>query len=300
VPHLRRNVLPGWLCFSIVAALTVVAWLTGGRGYAADTALPTATPQNAAELAERPAQVEVAVVEVKFAQRRRLHFLSATANFRAENNLPVAIRDADFGRFQQVGIKDLRAQFLGRKIRARGTVIRDEGQWLLLVTAPEQIELLDGAAKPKNAVVPSQLEIINEQGKSTVLAVPLAAELPRTTVALEHDGKQESYEGVSLAVLLERAGVVLGAEARGSLLGRYVVVSAQDGYAAVFSLAEIDPYFAQQPGVLADRLNGDGLAEAKMPLQVVVPGDKHRRRWVYQVNRIEVRNALDKPAAAKP
>ncbi len=298
-----REHRPYWFwdaCSSIIAALTMVAWLASSSSYAADSALPTVTPQNAAQRLDRPAQLEMAVVEVKFAQRRKLHFLSATANFRADNNLPVAISDVNIARFRQAGIEDLSVHYLGQKIRARGTVIRDEGQWLLLIRGPDQIEIIDGPAPPEKAAISSQLVIVNEQGKQTVLAVPLAADLPRGKVSLEHDGKREMYEGVPLVALLERAGVVMGSEARGPLLGRYVVVRARDGYAVVFSLAEMDPYFAPQPGLLADRRNDANLPETRMPLQVVMPGDKHRRRWVGQVNRIEVRNALDKATADKP
>ena len=284
-------------CGVTLCVLVAVARMASGAGLADEWALPLVTWENAKEHADQPARLEATVVEVKFAQRRKLHFLSATPNFRADNNLPVAIRDADIAKFHEAGIKDMSARYLGQKIRARGTVVRDEGQWLLVVTSPGQIELQDNSPKPAAS---SKLVVINEHGAGTTLTVPLAAELPRSKIAVEHEGKQETYEGISLAALLERAGVRLGAEARGKLLGRYVVVRARDGYAAVFSVAEVDPFLVERPALLADRVNGESLPATKAPLQIVLPGDKHRRRWVGQVISIEVRNALDQPAAGKP
>jgi hypothetical protein len=292
----------GWL----LAALAWI-WISAGVCRAEEGEVPVLSAENAPELAEEPARIEATIVEVKFAERRKLHFLSATPNFRAKSNLPIAIRAADFEKFRSAGIKDLAAHYLGRTIRAQGVVTRDEGQWLLVVNSPKNIEVLDKPADEKPAdklkvvdAVPARLVIANEDGKETTLTVPLPADLPRSKIALEHDAQPEAYEGVSLAALLERSGVRLGAEARGTLLGRYVVIRAQDGYAALFSLAEVDPYFSEHPAILAERVNSQSLVAKRAPLQVVVPGDKHRRRWVGQVIRIEVRNALDKPAAGKP
>ena len=130
--------------------------------------------------------------------------------------------------------------------------------------------------------------------------MPLAEGLPRSKVTVEHEGKEDAYEGVTLAALFQRADVPLGDEARGNMLGRYLVVRAQDGYAAVFSVAEVDPFYTDKPALVADRLNGGELVASRSPLQIVASGDKHRRRWVGQVIRIEVHNALDTPPAGSP
>jgi hypothetical protein len=243
------------------------------------------------------AAIEVTVVEVKFAQRRKLHFLSASANFRSESNMPVAIRAADLEAFQKAGIPDLSAQYLGKRIRARGRVVQDEGQWLLMVAAPTDIEVVDQEA---TATERREIVIVDERGQATRVTFPLAAEVQRTTAVLEHEGAKEAFHGVTLAELLSRAKILLGAEARGDKLRRYVIVKGHDGYSALFSVAEIDPYFAQQPALLADDLNGQPLPAPHGPLRLVVPGDKHRRRWVGQVATIEVHNALEKPTASAP
>jgi len=264
---------------------------------AANDAPPVVTAKTAKDHLGQVAIVESAVVEVKFAQRRQLHFLSFTSNFRSDDNVPVAIRSKDLSRFQDAGIKDLSAHYLGKTIRARGIVTRDEDQWLLVVASPRQIEVEGGSNESASK---SELVVVNEKGKRVAHSLASVAALPRNKVTAEHDGKSETYEGVLLADLLKQSDVVMGAEARGNLLGRYVLIKARDGYSAVFSLAEIDPYFAERPALLSDRLSNGSLPTNRAPLQVVVPGDKHRRRWVGQVISIEVRNALDKPAAAQP
>lgn len=257
--------------------------------------LPTVDSTNAARLEGQQASLELTVIEAKFAQRRGLYFLSGSANFRAGSNVPVAIRAADFERFRAAGVKDLAAHFRGHKIRARGKVTRDEGQWLLVVSAPDQLERLD---KAEDAASSNELLLVDEKGKETKVALPLQ-DLARNKVTVEHEGAAEHYEGVSLTALLERASIVLGAEARGRLLGRYLIVSGRDGYAAVFSLAEVDPFFAEKPALLADRMGGEALPADKAPLLLMLPGEKHRRRWVKQVIRIEVRNALEQPTDGK-
>ena len=68
------------------------------------------------------------------------------------------------------------------------------------------------------------------------------AAMPRVTLqGKAHDGKEHAFEGVALAELLHRAGLPQGEDLRGPLLARYVLVSAHDGYRAIFSLPELDP-----------------------------------------------------------
>jgi hypothetical protein len=279
---------------AILLALGALAWSATIAARAGD--LPVVSTANAAQLEGHLGSLELTVVEAKFAERRQLHFLSGAANFRAETNVPVAIREADFEKFHAAGIEDLAAHYLGRKIRARGAVTRDEGQWLLVVSSPEGIERLEKATPGQSG---NELLLVDQSGKHTTIALPIQ-DLPRSKVTVEHEGAAENYEGVSLAALLERSGIVMGAEVRGRLLGRYLIVTGRDGYAAVFSLAEVDPYFTEKPALLADRVHGEALPAANAPLQLVLPGEKHRRRWVKQVIRIEVHSALEKPADGKP
>jgi hypothetical protein len=80
-----------------------------------------------------------------------------------------------------------------------------------------------------------------------------------------------SYSGVRLATLLESAGAPAGAPAgakvKGSPARSYVIVSAADGYAAVFTLAELDTTAGACAPVLADRRNGLPIAADTGPFR---------------------------------
>src|SRR5271170_1739236 len=64
--------------------------------------------------------------------------------------------------------------------------------------------------------------------------------LPRQILKVinEHEGKEETYQGVPLAEILKRAGVPQGSELRGAAFAMYVRAEGADGYSVVFSLAE--------------------------------------------------------------
>jgi hypothetical protein len=282
---------------AVVVGALLLGYGNASAALAGDAALPELSRNNAAALSGREARLEIGVVEVKYAQRRKTHFLSASPNFRAPDNLPVAIRAGDLDKFHQAGIKDLAAEYLNREIRARGLVVQDEGQWLLVVESPDQIEVLQALAAP---AAETRLVIVDESGKPTELAVPLPADLPRAEYTFDHDGEKQTFSAVPLGALFERAAIVVGDASRGRLLGRYVLVTGRDGYTVAFSLAELDAYFANKPPLLAEQLNGGSLPDNRVPLQVVMPLDNHRRRWVGQVVRIEVHHALPVPRAEQP
>jgi len=164
---------------------------------------------------------------------------------------------------------------------------------LLLVAAPEAIELVTPAAKAPAAA--QTLVIVNQAGHKTTLSLPLPADWPRREVQVEHEGAQETYTGIPLSTVLEKAGVTLGADVRGAAAARYLIVTAADNYAALLSVPEVDPFFTDQLVLLGETQNGAPLAATSGPLQLVVPGDKRRRRWVSQVVRIVVHAPLNTP-----
>lgn len=245
--------------------------------------------ENAAQLVGKPATLEIKVAMVKFAQRRKLHFLSSTNNFRSKENLAVAIRDADLPRFRAAGINDLQARFEGQAIRARGKVIEDEGQVLLLIAGPEAIELTSADVRGQAV---KTLVVVTQTGEKASISLPLPADWPRLEVHVEHEGARETYRGVLLSTVLEKAGVPLGAEVRGPAAARYLIVTAADNYAALLSVPEVDPFFTDQQVLLGETLDGAPLNEKNGPLQLVVPGDKRRRRWVSQIARVELYSPL--------
>jgi DMSO/TMAO reductase YedYZ molybdopterin-dependent catalytic subunit len=126
------------------------------------------------------------------------------------------------------------------------------------------------------------------------LTLPDIAAMPRTTLTGKtHDGKEHTFEGVAVAELLHRAGLPQGEEVRGPMLARYILVSAHDGYRALFSLPELDPAFTDNRALLADKMDGQPLSAHDGPLRLVLPAEKREARWVRMVERIEILAAPD-------
>src|ERR1700691_1687845 len=120
------------------------------------------------------------------------------------------------------------------------------------------------------------------------------AAMPRTTLpGKTHDGKDHTFEGVAMAELLHRAGLPQGESVRGPMLARYILVSAHDGYRAIFSLPEFDPAFTDNRALLADKMDGQPLNDHDGPLRLVLPSEKREARWVRMVERIGILSAPD-------
>lgn len=118
-------------------------------------------------------------------------------------------------------------------------------------------------------------------------AADLAA-MPRATVETRSDGIAVTYEGVWLHELLKRAGIPSGTELRGKALASYLVAQAEDGYQVVFSLAELDPLFTDNPVLLADSADGKPLTGAQGRFRLILPKEKRGARAIRMLSRIEV------------
>lgn len=140
--------------------------------------------------------------------------------------------------------------------------------------------------------VPTDLRIKGQSGQSTTLTATEFDKLPHVEHrAKDHDGQEHNYAGVSLAVLLQRAGTPLGGQLKGKALANYLVVDATDGYRVVFALPELDSLFAKQVIFLANRRDGQPLPAGQGPYRIVVPQETKQARWVRQVTALTVRTA---------
>jgi hypothetical protein len=92
----------------------------------------------------------------------------------------------------------------------------------------------------------------------------------------------------------------MGQNLRGQALGTYGVARASDGYAVVYSLAELDPAMTENQIIVADTMNGKSLAPKQGPFKVVVPSDKRPARWVRMVSEFEVNNPLSPSKSSLP
>ncbi|MES2505124.1 MAG: molybdopterin-dependent oxidoreductase [Verrucomicrobiota bacterium] len=121
--------------------------------------------------------------------------------------------------------------------------------------------------------------------------------LPHQTVtAKDHGGEEASWTGVPLYQVLQKAGLSLGDSLRGPVLAQYVLVTAADGYRAVFALPELDPRCTDDPVLLVDAMNDAPLPAAQGPCRLVLPKERRHFRWVRQVVKIEV---LKAPTASR-
>jgi len=114
------------------------------------------------------------------------------------------------------------------------------------------------------------------------------ASLTRHKVEASAHGNTLRCEGVSLAALLQASGAMPDAPLRGAHLDRYVLVTARDGYRAVFSLGELDATLGNRGVYLVDRCDDAPLDADSGPLRLVVPDDTRPARGVREVMRITV------------
>ncbi len=133
------------------------------------------------------------------------------------------------------------------------------------------------------------LTVTGEVKTPLTLTLTELESMPAETVsAKDHDGSIASYQGVSLHVILVRAGVPQGESLRGEALQLCVLVKATDGYKVAFAVAELDPLFTHNKFLLAYRRDGKDLDPKAGPLRLVIPDEKHQARWVREATELEV------------
>jgi DMSO/TMAO reductase YedYZ molybdopterin-dependent catalytic subunit len=104
----------------------------------------------------------------------------------------------------------------------------------------------------------------------------------------EKDGSEAMFEGVLLYEVVSRAKPRLTDKCCSNAINTVVVIKAADNYQALFSMPELDSKFGTRQILLADRRDGRPLAPGQGPLQIIVPDDQVRARWVRQVSLIEI------------
>lgn len=106
---------------------------------------------------------------------------------------------------------------------------------------------------------------------------------PQRYTTQSMDGDTVVYDVVRLIDVLALAGVPAGNQLKGKHVQKAVVVAAEDGYRAVFSLAELDPKSADGAILLAIGQQGKPLDKRVGPLRLIAPKDRLHSRWVWQV-----------------
>jgi DMSO/TMAO reductase YedYZ molybdopterin-dependent catalytic subunit len=122
---------------------------------------------------------------------------------------------------------------------------------------------------------PATLTVSGDLPSPLTLTIQDLDKMPRETVTVsEKDGSKVSYQGVPLREVLTKAGLPFAKQLRGKTLASYVVAKAHDGYEVVFTLPEMDPDFANESILLADKRDGKALSETQGPLRLVCANDK--------------------------
>ena len=138
---------------------------------------------------------------------------------------------------------------------------------LLFIGASPAIHGQAGTAASSAPSEPFRLTVSGDVKYPLSLSLDDVRQLPRKTitVANEHAGENEVYEGTPLAGLLKQAGAVQGAQLRGKAMATYVVAEGSDGYRVIYSLAELDSDFQDSEVIVADTMNGKPLGDKLGP-----------------------------------
>lgn len=126
-------------------------------------------------------------------------------------------------------------------------------------------------------------------GEAVALTNAELASMQRVTLTVTQHSQSHRYEGVPLSTVLARVGAPQGQALHGAAFANIVIVSARDGYRAVFALAETDPSMQRGQIIVADRMDGAALAGEDGPLRLVVENDLRPARSVRMLSSIEVR-----------
>jgi len=122
-----------------------------------------------------------------------------------------------------------------------------------------------------------------------VLDAAARARIPHvSTMAVDHDGHAGEYQGVRIGDVLRDAGAPVADGLRGPAARTYVLVSAKDGYSAVFALGELETSEARCAPLLADARDRSPLPPHVGPVQVVAPCDRTHARWVRAVTELTI------------
>jgi hypothetical protein len=158
---------------------------------------------------------------------------------------------------------------------------------LIVVLVCPSIALAQPAARSEPV-----LRVSGAPGRDLVLTERDLAQMSRVSASVvDEKGNQAIYEGVPVAEILRRVGAPLGKDLHGKEMDLYLLVTASDGYRAVFALPELDSGFTDRLALIADHRDGKSLSAAEGPFRIVVPGEKRHPRWVRNVIELSVRHA---------
>jgi hypothetical protein len=141
-----------------------------------------------------------------------------------------------------------------------------------------------GMGKPSVPAGPLKVSFGDKSAEWTPAAL---AALPHKTITVfnEHAKANQTYSGVAVIDLLKPLGVP--DKPHGKDLRLYLVAEGSDGYEAVYAVAEAIPDVHDGAVIVADTMDGKGLADSG-PLELVSTDEKRPARWVRNLVAIRV------------
>lgn len=145
------------------------------------------------------------------------------------------------------------------------------------------------AQAPQQQAGSATLAITGDVATPLTFTADDLSKMPRETVSVDdQDGTKVQYEGVPLREVMKRAGAPWGNQLRGKALASYIVAKAHDGYQVVFAIAELDPAFANEQILVADKRDGKPLFGYQGPFRIVCPNDKAGARSVRMLETLQL------------
>lgn len=150
----------------------------------------------------------------------------------------------------------------------------------------------------------SEFTLSGVQNPGTCTASNLASlnQSQTVTATYKSAGKSvtDTYTGVSLWDLLNDAGLITDPNIKNDVLREYVEAIGSDGYAAIFSLGEIDPMFGGDDDLVAYADTGGQLGPNGLDgfARMVVPGDAAGGRYISNLVALKVFTAAPVPEPA--
>jgi hypothetical protein len=123
---------------------SVIPFLVCGCGLQTDKEKPEAVPASKArDFKDKTCIVEMTVLASKKENDRKVHFLDSEKDYKDPKNFAVKIDEIGLERFATAGIDNPSSFYKGKTIRVTGKVSFEEKQYLIVVTDPLQIEVVN-------------------------------------------------------------------------------------------------------------------------------------------------------------
>ena len=129
---------------SVLGFITMAALIAAvpTRGDEPSKARPTIATNVAKDHIDEMVTVSMTVNHAKDGTHRKTYYLDSEADYKGPNNLALVISYKDAESFKKAGIADIVKHFEGKVIEVTGTVIHDDNQTCIRVTAPDQIKIV--------------------------------------------------------------------------------------------------------------------------------------------------------------